>query len=271
MIIKPLKRIKTKFFPGDGKTLLSDRLSKKLDLGYTYEDDSFNAIQVIKGNTMIPYEQLVSLYEQVVYCEKNNVPGCIVECGVWKAGASGLMALANLKFGNERRDIYLLDAFDDICEPDELHDEKKLVAEVKNAISISAKTNFDGKLRPLSGIYDKWGGHGTLQEAQHLLEKVIKYPSNHVFYVKGWFQETLPIWENKISDIAILRLDGDWYESTKICMEKLYPKLVKGGICIIDDYGYNSGCRKAVHEYLDKHNENPLMGKVEYLRYWIKL
>jgi hypothetical protein len=88
--------------------------------------------------------------------------------------------------------------------------------------------------------------------------------------VKGWFQDTLPVWQNKIPDIAILRLDGDWYESTRICMETLYSKLVSGGICIIDDYGYNSGCRKAVHEYLDKHKENPLMGKIEYLRYWIK-
>ena len=256
-------------FPVEGKKILAERLSKKLKLGYAYEDAAFEAIQEVKHNTMLPYEELVSLYEQVAYCEKNKIPGALVECGVWKAGASGLMALANKQFSNQPRNIYLFDAFDDICEPDSKHDDKNLVEEIKK-ITASGKEDYKGELKPLTGIYNQWGGHGTLQEAKILLEEKIKYPTDHLFYVKGWFQDTVPEWKNKIDEIAVLRLDGDWYESTKVCMDALYPKLVKGGVCIIDDYGYNAGCSKAVHEYLDANNENPLMSKIGYLRYWIK-
>jgi len=257
------------FFPVEGKKILSERLSKKLNLGYTYEDEAFAAIQEVKHNTMLPYEQLVSLYEEVAYCEKNKIPGAFVECGVWKAGASGLMALANKHFSSQPRNIFLFDAFDDICEPDSTHDDKNLVAEIKK-ITASDKEEYKGELKPLTGVYDQWGGHGTLQEAKNLLEEKIKYPADHLFYIKGWFQNTVPEWKTKINEIAILRLDGDWYESTKVCMDALYSKLVKGGVCIIDDYGYNTGCSKAVHEYLDKINEHPLMSKIGDLRYWIK-
>ncbi|MBX9783545.1 MAG: TylF/MycF family methyltransferase [Chitinophagaceae bacterium] len=269
MIVRKLQKIKNLFFPPDGRKLLSERLSTKLNLGYQYENIAFEAIQTVRNNTMLPYEQLVSLYEQIVYCEKNKIPGSLVECGVWKGGASGLMALANKQFGDRPRPLYLFDAFDDICEPDSRYDDEQLVKEIKK-ITSSDKNEFKGELKPLTGIYDKWGGHGTLNESKILLEEKIKYPGHQLFYVKGWFQDTVPVWKDQIDEIAVLRLDGDWYESTKVCMEGLYPKLVKGGICIIDDYGYNKGCSKAVHEYLDAHNEHPLMCKIDYLRYWIK-
>ncbi len=264
-----LRKLIRKFFPTDGKKLLSERLSEKLQLGYQYEQEAFKAMQVIKYNTMLPYEELVSFYEQVVYCEKNSISGAFVECGVWKAGASGMMAIANLTFGNRPRNLYLFDAFNDICEPDSMHDDPLLIREVKK-ITASNTENFKGELKPLKGIYDQWGGHGTLEEAKILLEEKIKYPADHLFYAKGWFQETMPLWQNKISEIALLRLDGDWYNSTKVCIDALYPKLVKGGICIVDDYGYNTGCSKAVHECLHHQGENPLMSKIGYLRYWIK-
>ena len=269
MLSSILKKLKNVAFPIKGEKILSDRLSKKLQLGYLHEDAAFEAIQQVKHNTMLPYEQLVSLYEQVAYCEKNNLPGSFIECGVWKAGASGLMALANQHFSKNPRNIYLFDAFDDICEPDSTYDDANLVAEIKK-ITSSDKLTFKGELKPLTGIYDQWGGHGTLQEAKILLEEKIKYPADHLFYVKGWFQDTVSEWAKKIDQIAILRLDGDWYESTKVCIDALYPKLVNGGVCIIDDYGYNTGCSKAVHEYLIANNENPLMCKIDYLRYWIK-
>jgi O-methyltransferase len=266
-----LRRVKNIFFKNSSnKFILTQRLSKNLGLGYFNENEAFAAIQKIKYNTMIPYEQLVSLYEQVIYCEKNNINGSFVECGVWKAGAAGLMALANLQHGKNARDIYLLDAFDDICEPDAKYDDKFIIDEIKKSLKLNGSKSFEGKLKPIKGIYDVWGGYGTLEEATHLLKNAIKYPESNTHFVKGWFQDTAPVLKNKLNSIAILRLDGDWYDSTKVCLESFYPLLTKGGICIIDDYGYNKGCAKAVHEYLDTIDEHPLMVKINELRYWIK-
>lgn len=269
MLQNIFKKLIRKAFPPNGKKLLAERLSKKLNLGYIHEQEAFEVMQVVKHNTMLPYEQLVSVYEQVIYCEQNKIPGALVECGVWKGGASGMMAAASKKHSTNIRNLYLFDAFDDICEPDSQHDDKQLVDEIKK-ITKTDKATYAGALKPLSGIYNEWGGYGTLSEVKELIQHKIHYPAENTFYIKGWFQETMPEWKNKINDIALLRLDGDWYESTKVCLEVLYPKLSKGGVCIIDDYGYNSGCRKAVHEYLEREGQNPLMARIDYLRYWIK-
>jgi hypothetical protein len=69
--------------------------------------------------------------------------------------------------------------------------------------------------------------------------------------VQGWFSETVPGY-NFNEPIAVLRLDGDWYESTMVCLEHLYPLVVKGGLIVIDDYYMWDGCARAVHEYLGK-------------------
>lgn len=269
-MMRLLSKLKKAVWPLEGKRLLEERLSQKKSLGYFHEDEAFEAIQLVKRNTMLPYEELVSLYEQVVYCEKNNILGAFVECGVWKGGAAGLMASASLRHGNGLRSMYLFDAFDDICEPNSVHDDQELITEVRKIVK-SKVLNFEGRLNPLNGIYKKWGGHGTLEECQYLFSEIIGYPSARVHYVKGWFQETVAREATHIPEIAILRLDGDWYESTRVCLEAFYPLLSKGGICIIDDYGYNSGCKKAVDEYLRSINSHPLMARVGYLRYWIKV
>jgi O-methyltransferase len=91
---------------------------------------------------------------------------------------------------------------------------------------------------------------------KEILENIIKYPHDHVHYHKGWFQDTLPIDSAEIDKIAILRLDGDWYESTKICLDYLYEKIVPRGFIIFDDYGLYSGCKKAVDEFFNSKNDS---------------
>ena len=76
------------------------------------------------------------------------------------------------------------------------------------------------------------------------------YPSGLTHFHAGWFQETLRALPAGFGAIALLRIDGDWYESTKICLDVLFPKVVSGGIVVIDDYGKWSGCREAVDEFL---------------------
>jgi hypothetical protein len=77
----------------------------------------------------------------------------------------------------------------------------------------------------MKGLYDSYGGHGTINACKNLLVKKIGCASENVIYHKGWFQDTLPADAGEIEKIAILRLDGDWYESIKICLEHLYDKV----------------------------------------------
>jgi hypothetical protein len=87
------------------------------------------------------------------------------------------------------------------------------------------------------------------EEAVHETFAELQVPLDNVRLVKGWFEESLPGCVEQIGDIAVLRLDSDWYASTKFCLEKLYDSVVSGGAVIIDDYFTFTGCRKAVDEF----------------------
>lgn len=225
-------------------------------------------IEVIRQNTMVTHEALLSLFEQVAFFEKNKLSGSLVECGVWKGGCVGLMALANLKYGSSRRHIHLFDAFQEICEPDASVDGERAVREVREW---SRDGGASGRLKPLTGVYDRFGGPGTILENKELLERKIGYPSQFLHYHVGWFQDTLPMDGVSVGDIAILRLDGDWYASTKVCLAHLYDRVVRGGIVVVDDYGAYEGCQKAVDEFLEKLSTPVFLSYVTNdCRYWIK-
>lgn len=238
-------------------------------IGYDLESEANEGIALVRKNTMLPYVNLLTLYEQVVYCENNGIEGDFVECGVWKGGATGLMAYTNLKKGKKRRDIHLFDAFTEICAPDAEVDGDRAVEEIKTALGTKAKVS--GELQPMTGLYDRFGGPGTIEDNKTLLEEVIRYPKEKIHYHVGWFQDTMPEASKQIGKIAILRLDGDWYASTKICLDYLYDKVVDGGFIIIDDYGAYDGCKKAVDEFLANRNINVFINySSESCRYWIK-
>ena len=240
-----------------------------LNLGYEFEEEANSAIKVVRKNTMLPYVNLLTLYEQIIYCERSGLEGDFVECGVWKGGAVGLMASANLKHGSKRRNLHLFDAFEEICAPNEDLDGERAIHEVKKILGEDARVK--GELTPLTGIYDKYGGASDIDVCKSLIESKIGYPVENVFYHKGWFQNTIPERASRINSIAVLRLDGDWYESTKICLEHLYDKVVSGGIVIFDDYGLYEGCKKAVDEFFYSRNENYFLNYSSWAcRYLIK-
>lgn len=239
-------------------------------LGYELEEEATACINAIKNHTMLSKRRLVTLYQQVAYCEENNIPGAFVECGVWKGGATGMMALANLRIGKVRRHLHLFDAFQEICEPDAAVDGEKALREVRQFTGRSGHNK--GALQPLTGIYGCMGGPGTLAENRQLLEKNIGYPAEFLHYHVGWFQDTLPAEHQNIGPIAILRLDGDWYASTKVCLEYLFDKVVKGGVVIIDDYGTYEGCRRAVDEFMKLKQVQAYLAPIDSdCRFFVKL
>jgi O-methyltransferase len=211
------------------------------------ETESDRMITIIRNNTMVSEAGLFSLYQQAVFCEQHRIAGDFVECGVWKGGSVGLMALVNLKHGNSRRHIHLFDSFEEICEPDEEIDGERAVRET---MAWAKKGGTKGRLVPLTGIYDQFGGPGTIQENKNLLERTIGYDPQYIHFHKGWFQHTMPEQHHDIDKIAILRIDADWYASTKICLDYFFDKVISGGFVIIDDYGTYDGCKKAVDEFL---------------------
>jgi O-methyltransferase len=168
-----------------------------------------------------------------------NVPGVFVECGVWKGGSSAIMALAIKNAGHERH-LHLFDSFEGLPEPTEIDGEF--------ATTTYSGGRSGGKLAPINQC------SAELDGVRHLILDKIKMPPTLAHFHVGWFQNTVPADARKLGPIALLRLDGDWYDSTKICLEHLYPLLSPGGIVIMDDYYAWEGCLKATDEYRNKHN-----------------
>jgi len=232
----------------------------------TLDEEGERMIRVVRPHTMVAHEGLVSLYSQALFCEAHSLPGDFVECGVWKGGAVGLMALANLRHSPVRRHLHLFDAFQEICEPDEAVDGERAIREVR---SLSPNFGTKGQLVPLKGIYDGRGGPGSVAEIQALLVDRIDYDPAYLHCHRGWFQEVLPAERHGIERIALLRIDADWYASTKICLDYLFEKVVSGGFVIIDDYGAYEGCRKAVDEFVQASRKplylNVVNSEIRYL------
>lgn len=235
--------------------------------GHDLEEEARETARIVRPYTMLSYERMITLYQQAVHCEKAGVPGGFVECGTWKGGAVAIMALANLRHGDRRRPIHLFDSFEGIPEPDEEVDGEKAVGEVR---SVGGATR--GRLIPVERFYDRFAdGVGTLEINRRLMEEIVLYDPAFLRYHKGWFQDTVPRDAAGVGPVAILRLDGDWYASTKVCLEHLYGNVVPGGFVVVDDYGHYEGCRKAVDEFLDREGIRAFLNHIDYAgRYWIK-
>jgi hypothetical protein len=229
----------------------------RLKSRYEILNCSLPILRVVRRNTMIPEPRLVNIKECIDFVLSQKIEGAYVECGVWKGGSVAFAASCYNSWGVSTP-LHLFDVFDDICEPDASVDGDRAIQEaggIKNA---------QGRLRSVKGMYDSKGGPGSESEVIKLITSPpISYKREFVNIHKGWFQETLPISLDEVKKIAILRLDGDWYSSTKVCLEYLYPLVEKDGIIIVDDYGCYEGCRRAVDEYLISVNFKPFLFKVD--------
>jgi hypothetical protein len=208
-----------------------------------------HVIEEVKDYTMTSAERIVSLIRAVEYLNYNNIKGDYVECGVWKGGSIAACLLTLIKLSNEEAKIWLYDTFEGMNEPTD-HDldlngklaSERMFVEDQETSWLWAKADLDLVKRNVK----KFG-----------------YPQKNIEYVKGMVETTLTL-DRVPEKISFLRIDTDWYESTKIELEVLYPKLVSGGVLIIDDYGHWGGCRKAVDEYFENQEFKPFFSRIDY-------
>lgn len=199
-------------------------------------------------NTMLAMPRLFDAYEAIIAINKEGIQGDVVECGVWNGGCVGLMALANLKEPGPKRRFHLFDSFEGLPQPS-VYDVDVIDNFKKNCPGLDLRGESNSSLISIRACV----GESQPSVERFLVKHLGINRSDLVFHV-GWFQNTIPNAAKTIIDIGLLRLDGDWYESTKVCLEGLFHKVAKGGYIIIDDYGTFSGCKKAVDEFFEKNN-----------------
>ncbi|MEU6678186.1 TylF/MycF/NovP-related O-methyltransferase [Streptomyces sp. NPDC046925] len=226
---------------------------KPLNLPADYDDEAKDIIRAVKPYTMTSPERLNAFILATRHVVRHNIPGDIVECGVWRGGSMQACAKALLGAGVTDRDLYLFDTFEGMTPPTE----EDLRLDGKSAEEL---LKLQGKDRPIWAV-------ASLDDVKSGFEKV-PYPGERVHYVKGMVEETVP--RKAPEQISVLRLDTDWYASTKHELEELYPRLVSGGVLLIDDYGYWQGSRKAVDEFMDKTGERLLLLRMDEGRIAVK-
>jgi hypothetical protein len=178
------------------------------------------------------------------YLGRSGVAGDIVECGVWRGGSMALTATTLLESGDDQRQLWLYDTFGWEWEPEGPHD------------GFLAAEGAPGSPRPPSAK-----SSGTSKaEVLELLTRT-GYPAEQLHLVEGLVQDTIPA--QAPDRIALLRLDTDYYESTRHELEHLYPRLTRGGVLIVDDYGKLSGATKAVDEYFAALAHPPLLQRID--------
>jgi len=216
---------------------------------FPVEADEFERLSVMnaKNYSLTPVERLWALAYACKYIQAKNIPGDFVECGVWKGGNLILMSALNEYRGGSKK-IYGFDTFSGMTAPTEI--DQDLWGE--SAVNLLKNSEYkDGT--------DSYHVFASMSLVKEILKKNNCFD---IILIEGDVGETLLEIQNLPSSISLLRLDTDWYESTKIELEVLYPLLEPGGILIIDDYGHFSGARKAVDEYFK--NEIPFMFHVDY-------
>lgn len=194
--------------------------AKARDLGLDWPADAL---------TMIGMQRLTSLQHCVETVLAEDVPGDLVECGVWRGGASILMRAVLAAYGDEKRCVWLADSFAGVPPPDAANYEADKGIRLHRAAGVLAV--------PEAQVKANFERYGLLDD--------------RVRFLPGWFKDTLH--DAPIGEIAVLRLDGDLYESTIQALDGLYPRLSSGGFCIIDDYHAIEACRQAVADYRAQH------------------
>jgi O-methyltransferase len=230
------------------KRSLRNRRNARRKAFHDFDDAVIDTIGRVSAYTQTSWQKIYGLVRATEYVVENDVPGSFVECGVWRGGSMMAVALTLQRLGVRDRDLHLFDTFAGLPEPGE--------------------KDVDYKGEDARETWARWGGEGeasdwcraTLNEVERTMARS-GYPLDRVHYGVGLVEKTIP--EQAPAEIALLRLDTDWYESTLHEMVHLYPRLAVGGVLIVDDYGTWQGARKAVDEYVREHKIPLLLNRLD--------
>lgn len=212
-------------------------------------DRDLAIIERVQPFTMLSPDRLYAFMQATQHVNHAGIPGAIVECGVWKGGAVMSSLLTMREMNRSERDFFLYDTFEGMPEPsaaDKKCDGEKLATVfAERQVGQNSSTWCRGEFQE---VHENVLGTG--------------YDPTRIHFIKGKVEETIP---GVLPDqIAVLRLDTDWYESTRHELEYLYPRLSPGGVLIIDDYGHWQGARQAVDEYFTAHSIPMLLHRTDY-------
>jgi O-methyltransferase len=237
--INHFKSLLKRLARGTGYEIVNLRRPTRSGLPNDFDKADTAAYFRVRPYTQTSAERIFALRRAVEYVVAARLPGSIVECGVWKGGSMMAIAEALLGCGVVDKDLYLFDTFQGMTEP---------------TVDDPAWT------------HEVWRQQGRAWNAAPL--KLVQanltstgYPSDRLHYVVGRVEDTLP--DTAPATICLLRLDTDFYESTKCELSTLYPRLVSGGVLIIDDYGSFEGSRKATDEFLGTQIKQILLNRID--------
>jgi hypothetical protein len=207
----------------------------------------------IKGRavTLLPLHRLDNLRQCVSEIVRKEIPGDLIETGVWRGGATIFMRGLLKAYGDDTRTVWVADSFEGLPEPDA----ERFPKEAASFHSPIVQRHSKKLAVSYESVRSNFEAYGLLDE--------------RVRFLKGWFKDTLP--DAPIRQLALLRLDGDYYESTMDALTSLYDKLSVGGFVIVDDYGEDdwTHCRQAIDEFRERRGiKDPLIPVDSRCCYW---
>ncbi len=197
--------------------------------------------------TMTSTERLAALLGAVRHVHENHLPGDYVECGVWRGGSSMAAALMLLHLGDTTRHLHLYDTYEGMSQPTSLDRD----------LAGNAADQLLRQEAPQAGIWC----YASLDDVRRNL-LATGYPADRIHFHVGKVEDTIPA--AAPSRIAVLRLDTDWYESTRHELQHLYPRLNSGGLLLIDDYGHWQGARRATDEFRSTLPQPLFLHRIDY-------
>jgi O-methyltransferase len=200
-----------------------------------------------EADTMVGLKRLENLQYCIANVIRGNVPGDLIETGVWRGGASIFMRAVLKAYGDRTRLVWVADSFKGLPQP-------------------------DGRYRQDAGDRHWTFSHTLGVSLEQVKENFTRYGllDEQVRFLVGWFKDTLPT--SPINQLAVLRLDGDMYSSTMDALQSLYNKLSLGGYAIVDDYGGIPNCRQAVDDFRAEHKITEQLEQIDWNGvFWRKL
>ena len=221
------------------------------DIAIELEERDIELIKLIidKKYTMTSPQRLINTLKSCQYVVKNNIPGDFVECGVWRGG-NGILAKKVFEYLGSNKNVWMFDTFEGMTAPTSVDVAAKTqLAAERHFLDSQKDTHNDWCFASLSDVHKNCTDAGL--------------DINSFKFIKGDVCDTLKRPKNIPTEISVLRLDTDWYESTKAELEILYPRLSDRGVLIIDDYGHWEGAKKAVDEYFSSQEYKPLFNVID--------